>query len=66
MIGEPIKDANSNILCYVLIQLTESLQNFVITSNTFPSRISSYRVFKGAKIKSFQVSTDSNLKLHIA
>ena len=53
MIGEPIKDASCSILCYVLIQRTESLQNFDIISDTFPS-ISSYPVFKGAKTDHFR------------
>ena len=35
----------------VLIQRTEFIQNFDIISDIFPSRISSYPVFKGAKTK---------------
>jgi len=66
MIGEQIRDVHCSIQCYVFIQRTESLQHVDIISDTFRSPISSYPVFKGAKTKSFQFSTNSNLKLYIA
>jgi len=64
MIGEP---KMQTVAYYaVLIQRTESLQNFDIISDTFPSRIFSCPVFKGPKTNPLRFSKDSNLKLYIA